>query len=271
MLMPLYTEETHSLFESLTEFFSHGWHFNVLFSSLIPETKVIEPGNLLYLISASLSESNLRFLHEKIERISFEDLRRPTIQTNSALHDCREDLVFLRAAVTETHKYMPPPVHEWFKSAINDHQNMYLGGEWMNLQDTFARIIEDADKLSAFLMDSFQLLMSTISTLDSQISLEQARRATLLTQLAFIYVPLSFVTGIYGMNVKEINGSPLSLWVAVVSLLVIVACTAGIFWVLTFLEDCRYSTKNLSSRGVKSMRSAKLNAKAIGDIEMNKS
>jgi hypothetical protein len=62
-------------------------------------------------------------------------------------------------------------------------------------------------------MDTFQLLMSTINTLDAQTSLEQAARGSRLTWLAFIYAPLSFVTGMYGMNVKEINGSPVSAWV----------------------------------------------------------
>jgi Mg2+ and Co2+ transporter CorA len=57
---------------------------------------------------------------------------------------------------------------------------------------------------------------------------------------------LSFVTGIFGMNVAEINGSPLSVWVAVVSLVIIIAGTAAIFWGLKLRED--YQAKRGKSK-----------------------
>lgn len=41
---------------------------------------------------------------------------------------------------------------------------------------------------------------------DSQIMKQQAARTTLLTTLAVIYLPLQLITGIFGMNIKEING-----------------------------------------------------------------
>jgi Mg2+ and Co2+ transporter CorA len=46
----------------------------------------------------------------------------------------------------------------------------------------------------------------------------------MLTRLAFLYVPLSFVTGIFGMNVREIDGSPLPIWVCVAALAVTGTC-----------------------------------------------
>jgi Mg2+ and Co2+ transporter CorA len=49
-----------------------------------------------------------------------------------------------------------------------------------------------------------------------------------ITQLAFLYVPLSFVTNILGMNVKNINGSPLPMWVPVAAFLVASTCTLEI-------------------------------------------
>lgn len=78
-------------------------------------------------------------------------------------------------------------------------------------------------------MDSFHLLVSSTSVLNAETEMEQANRSQRLTQLAFLYVSLSFVTGIFGMNVKEINGSRLSGWVAVVALAVTAGCTAAVF------------------------------------------
>ncbi|KAI5866280.1 hypothetical protein GGS23DRAFT_556354 [Durotheca rogersii] len=54
-------------------------------------------------------------------------------------------------------------------------------------------------------MDTLQLLVSPISVLDSETSIQQARSAQNLTLLAAVYVPLSFVTRIFGTNVREIR------------------------------------------------------------------
>ena len=174
----------------------------------------------------------MRFLQDEIKRISFDDLLQPTTHTNEELHHNRRDLVLLRYGVTETLNYIPNDIVQWYESINNANTGIWL----RTPSDTLNRILEDEGKLSQFLMDSFQLLLSTLSTRDSQTSLEQGTRGQRLTQLAFIYVPLSFVTGIYGMNLKELNGSPLSIWVMVVSTVIVIGCTLCIFWLLKSIE-----------------------------------
>lgn len=71
--------------------------------------------------------------------------------------------------------------------------------------------------------------MGSISIMEAESSKEQAHRAQVLTQLPLVYLSLSFVTVLFGMNVKEINGSPLPVWTVVVALTVTVGCTAGVF------------------------------------------
>ena len=85
-------------------------------------------------------------------------------------------------------------------------------------------------------MDSFQLLMSSISVAETQnaasqakMSMEQAVRTAKLTELAFVYIPLTFVTSIFGMNVRELTDPVLPLWVCAVTLAVVAAATAAIF------------------------------------------
>ena len=70
------------------------------------------------------------------------------------------------------------------------------------------RVLQQAEKLERSLMDTFQLFMSSLTVRESRLNIEQARRNAWLTQLASIYLPLSVVTGIFGMNLKEINGGP---------------------------------------------------------------
>jgi Mg2+ and Co2+ transporter CorA len=56
---------------------------------------------------------------------------------------------------------------------------------------------------------------------------KQAQRATLLTVLAVIYLPLTLVTSIFGMNIKEIDRNAPSFWVSIVVLVAIAGLTAA--------------------------------------------
>jgi Mg2+ and Co2+ transporter CorA len=49
----------------------------------------------------------------------------------------------------------------------------------------------------------------------------------MLTWLAAVYVPLSFVTGIFGMNLRELNDSTLPVWVCLEVLGVVLLVTAA--------------------------------------------
>lgn len=84
-----------------------------------------------------------------------------------------------------------------------------------------------ANVLEKFLMDSFTLLMSSISVMEAGSIKKQVQQGQMITRLAFLYVPLSFVTGIFGMNAKEINGSPLPMWVPVAAFFFVSTCTLG--------------------------------------------
>jgi Mg2+ and Co2+ transporter CorA len=76
-------------------------------------------------------------------------------------------------------------------------------------------------------------LLSTMSILESQKSIEQSEQVNKLTRLAFVYIPLSFISSVFGMNVKEIQANP-SIWVFF--------ATAIAF---TFLSICVVSWQNI--------------------------
>jgi len=86
-----------------------------------------------------------------------------------------------------------------------------------NLLVDFKDLDNEATSLAKACNDTISLEMNLISILDSKKSIEQAERVQKLTFLAYVFVPMSFITGIFGMNVKEINGSvpELSLFFAV--------------------------------------------------------
>ena len=143
------------------------------------------------------------------------------------MHDMRQDLDELKAAVAETNLHVLPNIKAYFNSfsCITTRREV----TYMNPIEHLEVILERATKLEAFLMDSFQLLMSSMSVQDSQMAIEQGRRGQMLTLLAFIYVPFSFVTGIFGMNMKQINDSTPEAWTIGVALVVTIGITALIF------------------------------------------
>lgn len=99
MLIPqLFSQERDSLLECFKGVFQRVWHFRLLFNGI---TGVLPTHALLYMISSSSWETNLRFVDSDIKRISFRDLRDPKETTDDELHNRREDLEYLKTS-TET-------------------------------------------------------------------------------------------------------------------------------------------------------------------------
>lgn len=65
----------------------------------------------------------------------------------------------------------------------------------------------------------------------SRLSIEESKRVKLLTILAFIFVPLSLSTSVFGMNIQQIDQSGPSWWVVIITAAVITA-VALIGWVI---------------------------------------
>ena len=55
---------------------------------------------------------------------------------------------------------------------------------------------------------SFQALMSTMSILESRNAVSQGESISKLTELAFIFIPLSFATSFFGMEIKVSHQNP---------------------------------------------------------------
>jgi Mg2+ and Co2+ transporter CorA len=86
------------------------------------------------------------------------------------------------------------------------------GAKYIRYPDSILHdVLEQANVLEKFLMDSFTLLMSCIGVMEAGSIKEQAQQGQMITRLAFLHMPLSFVTSIFSINVKEINGSPLPM------------------------------------------------------------
>lgn len=234
VLPQLLDHSYQSLFETLEQFFTHQWHFHHL---------ALSSTMMLYFVVASTWTTNLRYLDRQIKRISFEDIRRPSIHINNKLHDCRQALATLHGEILTVRKYIPPLVTNELERIKNERGFVHFPDK------SFDETLAQSETLEKLLMDTFQLLMSSITVLDSETSIQQARSGQKLALLATVYVPLSFVTGIFGMNIKEINGSVVPWWACVVTLLVIIACTAGIITAYSTWEERVQEKKGKATEG----------------------
>ena len=229
MLPKLVDHAELSLYWSLHQFFSHPWHHHVLFSGVQEGQIKLNPETIFHLLASSTWAANLRILDRNIKRTGLEDIRQPSVSINNTLHNQRAELLHMLRDLKMTLEWLPPSV----RAELNAVKGGLPASKYIGYPDSILRdLLEQANVLEKFLMDSFTLLMSSISILEAGSIKEQAQQGQMITRLAFLYVPLSFVTSVFGMNVKEINGSPLPVWVPVAAFLIVSACTLGIlvFW-----------------------------------------
>ena len=70
------------------------------------------------------------------------------------------------------------------------------------VQEEYRALLSVAKELGERVERTFQSIASTISILESKSAIAEAHSVGKLTELAFTFVPLSFVSSFYGMNVK---------------------------------------------------------------------
>ena len=67
------------------------------------------------MLSNSLWQTNLQYLTQEIQRISFEEIRNPDPKINETLPDLREDLVsYLISGLSKTTKYVPETIRTFW-------------------------------------------------------------------------------------------------------------------------------------------------------------
>ena len=98
---------------------------------------------------------------------------------------------------------------------------------WKTLLPEYNRILREAERQVSMLAQKMSYRASRASLRESWMAIAQAEtgiqqneRVKRLTQLAFIFIPLSFVTSLYGMNVTALGTGSATIWMVVVSAIV---------------------------------------------------
>lgn len=102
---------------------------------------------------------------------------------------------------------------------------------WKSLLPDYQRSLRDAEQQVIVLAQKMSYRASMASLRESQMAIKQNERVKQLTQLAFIFIPLSFVTSLFGMNVTALGTGSAMVWMVVVSIIITYVVIA-LFWII---------------------------------------
>ncbi|KAI1448212.1 hypothetical protein F5Y02DRAFT_414944 [Annulohypoxylon stygium] len=81
------------------------------------------------------------------------------------------------------------------------------------LEQTFKSLIDDAEAVSRICKDEMEMLSNQAVVHEAQKTIDQAEELSKITFIAFIFVPLSFATSLFGMNFVELDDQGHSIWI----------------------------------------------------------
>lgn len=138
----------------------------------------------------------------------------------------RQDLAVLRRRVIGLHRYLSPQ-REAIGRLVGEHLTWLAEDERLDLRETGDRLVRQIEDLDLIR----ERAALTIEELYSQLSEQLNHRLYVLSIAAAIFLPLTFVTGLLGINVGGIPGAhaPWGFLAVVVLMLLILA---GQLWLL---------------------------------------
>ncbi|MFH1458784.1 MAG: magnesium/cobalt transporter CorA [Candidatus Omnitrophota bacterium] len=132
--------------------------------------------------------SILEKMGDKIESMEEELITNPTPQTLQAIHNQKQDIIFLRKSVW--------PLREVVSGLERGESKLIKKGTRIFLRDLYDHTIQAIDTIETFrdmVSGILDIYLSSVSNRMNEIM-------KVLTIFAAIFIPLTFIAGIYGMN-----------------------------------------------------------------------
>jgi magnesium transporter len=130
----------------------------------------------------------LEKLGEKIEGMEEELVSNPTPETLQTMHNLKREMIFLRKSVW--------PLREVVSRLERGESKLIMDSTGIYLRDVYDHTIHVVDTIETFrdmLSGMLDIYLSSVSNRMNQVM-------KVLTIIATIFIPLTFVAGIYGMN-----------------------------------------------------------------------
>ena len=130
----------------------------------------------------------LEKLGEKIEGMEDELVANPTPETLQTIHTMKREMIFLRKSVW--------PLREVISSLERGESSLIYESTGMYFRDVYDHTIQVMDTVETFR----DMVSGMLDTYLSSVSNRMNEVMKVLTIIATIFIPLTFVAGIYGMN-----------------------------------------------------------------------
>lgn len=132
----------------------------------------------------------LERLGEKIDYLEEELVKNPTPETSHEIHNLRREMVFLRRSVW--------PLREVISGLERGESSLIKESTMAYFRDVYDHAIQVIDSIETFR----EMLSGMLDIYLSSISNKMNQVMKVLTVIATIFMPLTFVVGVYGMNFK---------------------------------------------------------------------
>ena len=125
---------------------------------------------------------------ELIETIEDELLTNPAAQTLTTIQKIKRELIFLRRTVSPLRELLAA-IQRSDSTLINERTKRYFG----DIYDHAIRIIEAMESYRDLIAGMLEIYLSSVSN-------KMNETMKVLTVFASIFIPLTFIAGVYGMN-----------------------------------------------------------------------
>ena len=132
----------------------------------------------------------LENLGEQIETLEEELVTDPDPGTLHAIHDLKRELIFLRKSVW--------PLREVISSLERGESSLFQDTSLLYMRDAYDHIIQIIDTVETFREMASGMLDIYLSSVSNRMN----EVMKVLTIISTVFIPLSFVVGLYGMNFK---------------------------------------------------------------------
>ncbi len=153
-----------------------------------------EPDDLLYgLLDTAVDHAFpvLDSVGERIEDLEVEILDRPDSSTLERLHGLKRELIMLR-------RYLWP-TREVINQLLRDHNDLFTPDTRMWMRDVYDHTVQIMDLVESYRDMTASLLDVYLSSMSNR--LNESMRT--LTIIATVFMPLTFIVGVYGMNFEH--------------------------------------------------------------------
>ncbi|MEJ2367816.1 MAG: magnesium/cobalt transporter CorA [Acidobacteriota bacterium] len=130
----------------------------------------------------------LEAMSEQLDVLEDEVLEDPESRTVSRIHEVRRDLLMLRRAIW--------PLREAVNSLLRDSESYFSEDTRLFLRDLYDHTIQVMDLIESFREVGAGLVDVYLSSVSNRMN----EVMKVLTMIATIFIPLSFIAGLYGMN-----------------------------------------------------------------------